>query len=104
MKMQTSHSQRQRGTHCHAARGTFQPCSLLAVVSNMLFVTVLAMVYLRFYSNQRFYLRKLDSNLLVSVSNILRVTVYWQLNRLPAFVFQSAGLPAAIGFQSARTR
>ncbi len=29
-----------------SARGTFQPCSLLAVVSNMSYVTVLVMVYL----------------------------------------------------------
>ena len=65
--------------HSGSARGTFQPCSLLAVVSSMLFVTVLVMVYLRLDSNQRVYLRRLDSNMLVSVNNILLMTVYWQL-------------------------
>jgi hypothetical protein len=57
-----------------SARGTFQPCSLLAVVSNMSFVTVLVMVYLpvRLDSNQWVYrdltLQGLDSNLLVLIS------------------------------------
>ncbi len=85
MKMQTSHSLRQHGSTFQPCSllavvgSTFQPCSLLAVVSNMLFVTVLAMVYLLLDSNQRVYLRRLDSNVLVSVNNILLVTVYWQL-------------------------
>ncbi len=34
-------------TTWHGARGTFQPCSLLKVVSNMSLVTVFVMVYLR---------------------------------------------------------
>jgi hypothetical protein len=55
-------------TTWHGARGTFQPCSLLAVVSNMSLVTVLVMVYLRLDFNQRVYLRRLDSNLLVLIS------------------------------------
>ncbi len=54
------------------SRGLFQPCSLLAVVSNMSFVTVLVMVYLRLDSNQWVYrdirLQGLDSNLLVLIS------------------------------------
>jgi hypothetical protein len=45
----------------------------------MLFVIVSVMVYLPLDSNQRVYLRRLDFNLLVSVNNILLVTVYWQL-------------------------
>ena len=61
-------------TTWHRARGTFQPCSLLALVSNMSFVTVLVMVYLlvRLDYNQWVYrdlrLQGLDSNLLVLIS------------------------------------
>ncbi len=50
-----------------SARGTFQPCSLLAVVSIMSFVTVLVMVHLQLDSNQRVYLQQWDSNLLVHI-------------------------------------
>ena len=74
----------------------------MLVVSNMLFVTVLVMVYLRLDSNEQVYLLRLDPNLLVSVSNIFLVTVLCVV--YPAIGFQSASLPAAIGSQSARTR
>ena len=59
MKMQTSHSLRHHGTE-QEVRFT---------VSNMSLVTVLVtvMVYLRLDSNQRVYLRRLDSNLLIGL-------------------------------------